>query len=154
VDTRPNRPEHVYLSDFGVSKRAIASVSLTGTGQFLGTPDYSAPEQIKGQVVDGRADQYALACVAYQLLTGAAPFERDEGMAVLFAHVSEPPPSLGARRPGLPAAADQVLARALAKAPEERYESCQEFAGALGAALGLAQYHSGASASWPDHPPT
>ena len=141
VDTRADRPEHVYLSDFGVSKGAMTSVSLTGTGQFLGTPDYSAPEQIQGRAVDGRADQYALACVAYQLLTGAVPFERDQGMAVLLAHLSEPPPSLGSRRPDLPGAADQVLARALAKAPEKRYGSCRDFADALRGALGLAPYH-------------
>src|SRR5580700_6723460 len=67
VDRQPDRPEHVYLSDFGVSKGAMPSGHLTGTGQFLGTPDYSAPEQIQGRVVDGRTDQYALACVAYQL---------------------------------------------------------------------------------------
>jgi serine/threonine protein kinase len=117
VDASPGRPDHVYLSDFGVSKGAVSSVSLTGTGQFLGTPDYAAPEQIRGQAVDGRADQYALACVAYQLLTGAVLFERDQGLAVLLAHLSEPPPSLSSRRPGLPAAADRVLARGLAKAP-------------------------------------
>jgi len=137
VDARPGRPEHVYLSDFGVSKGAMSSVSLTAAGQFLGTPDYSAPEQIQGLAVDGRADQYALACVAYQLLAGAVPFERDQGMAVLFAHLSAPPPSLAAWRPDLPGAVDQVLARALAKAPEKRFESCLDFACALREALGL-----------------
>jgi serine/threonine-protein kinase len=152
VDARQDRPDHVYLSDFGVSKGAISSVSLTGAGHFLGTPDYSAPEQIQGLAVDGRTDQYALACVAYQLLTGARPFERDQGMAVLFAHLSEPPPSLGSRRPGLPAAADRVLARALAKAPEKRYGSCAEFADALRESLGLALYNSRGVASASDHP--
>jgi serine/threonine protein kinase len=142
VDAHTDLPDHVYLSDFGVSKGAIASVSLTGAGHFLGTPDYSAPEQIQGQVVDGRADQYALACVAYQLLTGWVPFQRDQGMAVLLAHLSEPPPSLVARRPGLPAAADRVLARALAKVPEKRYPTCAEFADALREALGLTSYAS------------
>jgi len=138
VDARAGRPDHVYLSDFGVSKGAVSSVSLTGTGQYLGTPDYSAPEQIQGRAVDGRTDQYALACLAYQLLTGTAPFERDQGLAVLLAHLSEPPPSLCSRMPGLPEAADRVLARALAKAPEERYGSCGDFADALREALGLA----------------
>jgi serine/threonine protein kinase len=142
VDAREDRPDHVYLSDFGVSKGATASVSLTGAGNFLGTPDYSAPEQIQGQAIDGRTDQYALACVAYQLLTGSAPFERDQGMAVLLAHLSEPPPSLVARRPDLPAAADLVLARGLAKVPEKRFGSCADFAGALREALGLAPYTS------------
>ncbi len=149
VDARPGRPDHVYLSDFGVSKGAVSSVSLTG--QFLGTPVYSAPEQIQCRVVDGRTDQYALACVAYQLLTGSVPFERDQGLAVLLAHLSEPPPSLGSRRPGLPDAADQVLARALAKAPENRYGSCGDFADALNEALGLAPYRTRRSASTPNH---
>jgi len=152
VDARPNRPDHVYLSDFGVSKRATASVK-TGTGLYLGTPDYSAPEQIQGRAVDGRADQYALGCVAYQLLTGQVPFERDQGMAVLLAHLSEPPPSLGARLPGLPAAVDGVLARAMAKIPEKRYGSCEDFADALREALGLAPYISGGPTMAPAHPP-
>jgi serine/threonine protein kinase len=134
VDARPDRADHVYLSDFGVSKGALSSVSLTGTGQFLGTPHYSAPEQIQGLAVDGRTDQYALACVAYELLTGVLPFERDQGMAVMLAHLSQPPPSLGA---GFPRAADEVLARALAKAPEKRYGSCRDFADALRQAFGL-----------------
>ena len=142
VDARPGRPDHVYLSDFGVSKGAVSSVSLTGAGHFLGTPDYSAPEQIQGRAVDGRADQYALACVAFQLLTGSVPFARDQGMAVLLAHLSEPPPALAARRPDLPAAADPVLARAMAKVPEKRYASCREFADALREALGVAPYTS------------
>jgi len=131
VDAAADRPDHVYLSDFGVSKGAISSVSVTGAGHFVGTPDYSAPEQIQGHAVDGRTDQYALACVAFQLLTGVLPFGRDQGMAVLFAHLSEPPPTLESRRPGLPAAADRVLAKGLAKAPEKRYGTCKEFADAL-----------------------
>jgi serine/threonine protein kinase len=154
VDARQDRPDHVYLSDFGVSKGAISSVSLTDAGQFLGTPDYSAPEQIQGRAVDGRTDQYALACVAYQLLTGARPFERDQGIAVLLAHLSQPPPSLSSRRPGLPVAADQVLAKGLAKVPEKRYGSCGEFADALREALGLAPYNSRGFASASDHPKT
>jgi serine/threonine protein kinase len=153
VDARAGRPDHVYLSDFGVSKGAV-SVSLTGTGQFLGTPAYAAPEQIQGRVVDGRADQYALACVAYQLLTGEMPFERDQGLAVLLAHLSEPPPSLSSRRPDLPEAADRVLARALAKVPEKRYGSCGDFADALREALGLAPFHPRSFSFAPDHPPT
>ena len=101
--------------------------------------------------MDGRTDQYALACVAFELLTGAAPFERDQGMAVLLAHLSAPPPSLGARRPGLPGAADPVLARGMAKVPEKRYASCRDFADALREALGLAPYHPRGSVSTPDN---
>jgi serine/threonine protein kinase/Tol biopolymer transport system component len=157
VDERQGRPDHVYLSDFGVSKGAISSVSLTGSGHFLGTPDYSAPEQIQGLVVDGRADQYALACVAFELLAGHGPFDRDQGMAVLLAHLSEPPPSLVSRRPDLPAAADEVLAKGLAKVPEKRYPSCADFAAAMRAALGLAPYDRRGTAPIPalapDHPP-
>ncbi len=149
VDASPDRPDHVYLSDFGVSKGAVSSASVTG--QFLGTPNYSAPEQIQCLAVDGRVDQYALACVAYQLLTRKVPFERDKPMAVLYAHVSEPPPSLVARRPDLPSAADRVLARAMAKAPENRYGCCRDFADALREALDLSPYHSRSPASALDY---
>ena len=142
VDVRPDRPDHVYLSDFGLSKGALSS-GLTGSGHFLGTANYVAPEQIQGTGVDGRADQYALACAAFELLAGEAPFQRDEGMAVIWAHLYQPPPSLAARRAGLPAAVDEVVARALAKAPADRYASCSRFADALREALGLAAYHTG-----------
>jgi WD40 repeat protein len=115
----------------------------------VGTPGYSAPEQVQGHDVDGRADQYALACVAFELLTERAPYERDQPLAVLLAHLSARPPSLVARRPDLPAAADQVIARALAKRPEQRYASCREFTDALRGAFGLPPYHSGGIARRP-----
>jgi serine/threonine protein kinase len=147
VDARPDRPDHVYLSDFGISKRAVSSVGPTAAGQWVGTVDYAAPEQIRGQVVDGRADQYALACVAYLLLSGTVPFKRDQDIAVVYAHLSEPAPSLAARRSGLPVAADQVMAKAMAKTPDQRYGSCREFADALRHALGLPPYLSRGSAA-------
>jgi serine/threonine protein kinase len=103
VDTRPGRPDHVYLSDFGLTKGGQASVTQTGTGHFLGTPTYCAPEQIRGRPVDARTDEYALACAAFMLLSGEPPFPRDEGLAVLYAHLSEPPPQLTSRRHDLPA---------------------------------------------------
>ena len=143
VDERPGRPDHVYLADFGLSKGAVAGVSLTGMGQPVGTPGYSAPEQVQGHDVDGRADQYALACVAFELLTERVPYERDQPLAVLLAHVSARPPSLAARRPGMPVTADQVIAKALAKRPEQRYASCRDFTDALREAFGLPPYHSG-----------
>jgi serine/threonine-protein kinase len=143
VDVRPDRPDHVYLSDFGLSKGALASAGLTGSGQFLGTPSYIAPEQIQGSAVDGRTDQYGLACAAFELLAGGPPFERDQPMAVVWAHLAEPPPPLCSRRPDLPGAVDAVFARALAKAAQDRYPSCRDFAEALRAALGLAPYNSG-----------
>jgi WD40 repeat protein len=145
VDARPGWPEHVYLSDFGISKGAMSSSSgLTAAGRWVGTAPYVAPEQIQGRPVDGRADQYALACVTYQLLTGTVPFERDDEIALVYAHLSDPPPSLSSKRPDLPLAADQVLAKAMAKVPEKRYGSCREFAGALRQALGLSPYYSAA----------
>jgi Protein kinase domain len=143
VDARPGRPDHVYLADFGLSKGALSSHGLTASGQFLGTPGYCAPEQMQGSPTDGRADQYSLACVAFELLSGAPPFPRDQVTAVIWAHMSEPPPLLTSRRPGLPAAVDGVVARALAKTPTSRYASCREFADALRAALRLEPYNSG-----------
>jgi predicted ATPase/class 3 adenylate cyclase len=140
MDARPGRPDHVYLSDFGLSKPALAATGLTHTGQFLGTLDYVAPEQLGGQPVDGRSDQYALACAAFELLAGSPPFHREDGLAVMYGHISQPPPPLTSQRPDLPAAADQVLARALAKAPAERYATCCDFADALRGSLGLPPY--------------
>src|SRR5258708_11373535 len=102
---------------------------------FLGTPDFCAPEQITGRPLDGRADQYALACVAFSLLTGAVPYHREETIATLFAHLNDPIPALTSRHAGLPAAADPVMARALAKEAVNRFASCGEFASALRAAL-------------------
>ncbi len=139
VDARAGRPDHVYLSDFGIAKAAV-SMNLTAVGQALGTPDYMAPEQIEGRAVDGRTDQYALACVTYRLLTEHGPFERESALSVMAAHLHAPPPSLAARRPDLPGAADQVMAKAMAKSPADRYDSCGEFAEALRQALGRAPY--------------
>ena len=164
VDTRPGRPDHVYLSDFGLSKGMQSSLGLTGSGQFLGTPNYSAPEQIQGRPVDGRADEYSLACAAFELLSGTPPFPREHATAVIWAHMSEPPPLLTSQRPGLPPAVDGVLTRALAKTAEDRYDSCREFADALRTTLGLAPYGSGpgivvaqalhppAATTWPTDP--
>ena len=144
LDARPGRPDHVYLSDFGLSKMVMSSLGPTQTGQFLGTPGYSAPEQLEGKQVDGRADQYSLACATFELLCGQTPFPRDQLAAVIWAHLSEPPPTLTSERPDLPPAIDSVLAKALAKDPADRYASCWEFADALRAALGLPPYHSNA----------
>jgi Protein kinase domain len=137
LDSQPGRPDHVYLSDFGLSKAAAGSTGLTGTGLFLGTVDYAAPEQINGQPVDGRADQYSLGCAAFEMLGGEPPFQRDHGMAVLAAHLSQPVPRLTVKRPDLPPAVDEVFARVLAKRAADRYQSCQEFADALRDALRL-----------------
>src|SRR6266487_4016368 len=128
--------EHVYLSDFGISKQAVSS-QLTSTGQFVGTLDYIAPEQIEGTSVDGRTDQYSLGCAAFELLSATPPFQREQAVGLIAAHLSEHPPLLSSRRAGLPRAADLVLVRAMAKFPAERYASCAQFAADLGRALGL-----------------
>jgi serine/threonine protein kinase/PKD repeat protein len=153
LDVGQGRPDHVYLTDFGISRQTRAA-GLTGAGQFLGTVEYAAPEQIRGAVVDGRADQYALACTAFELLTGQQPFARNEAAAVIWAQLTEPPPLVRSRRPDLPPAVDAVVAKALAKSPERRYATCREFADALRGALGLAPYDSGVlgiprDARWP-----
>ena len=140
LDTRVGRPDHVYLSDFGLSKGALAPADLTGSDRFMGTLNYCAPEQIHGWRVDARTDEYALACTAFELLRGRPPFSRSESTAVLYAQLSQPPPRLASHRPDLLPAVDEVLMRALAKAPEDRYASCGEFADALRVALGLQRY--------------
>ena len=155
-----DRPDHVYLSDFGLAKGSLAISGLTSTGQFLGTLDYVAPEQVEGRPVDGRADQYALGCVAFELLTGLPPFQRDQGMAVMYAQVSEPPPLLSSRRAGLPAGVDDILNRTLAKAPGDRYGNCREFAAELRRAFRLgtatppprAAYRAPTQLAEPSHP--
>jgi serine/threonine protein kinase len=155
LDTRPGRPDHVYLSDFGLSKVALNSAALTADGKFLGTADYISPEQIRDEPADGRADQYALACTAFELLTGAPPFRHEDPMAVLHAHVSQPTPALTTRRPDLPVTADEVFATALAKEPADRYADCLDFADALAGALGLPPHDFGTDESPAlTHPPT
>jgi len=126
--------DHVYLSDFGLSKQSLAPTGLTAAGQFLGTLDYIAPEQIEGRPVDGRADLYALACATVEMLTGVPPFRRAENVALMYAQLSEPPPLLRERRPELPAGIDQVMGKALAKSPDDRYPDCMDFAASLKAA--------------------
>jgi serine/threonine-protein kinase len=140
IDVRPGRPDHVYLSDFGLSKGALSSGGVTRAGHVVGTPAYLAPEQGSGGKVDGRTDQYSLACVAYELLTGVPPFVRDDAAAMIYAHLCEPPPLATARQPSLPSAVDSVLARAMSKDPEQRFLTCQELAESVRAALGLRPY--------------
>jgi len=130
-------PDHVYLADFGITKHAMSRSGLTSTGQFLGTIDYVAPEQIRGKSVLGLADQYSLGCVLYECLTGRVPFEKDLDAAIIWAHVEETPTMPTVLRPDLPPEIDQVFGRVLAKRPEERYGSCREFVDAARLALGI-----------------
>jgi DNA-binding beta-propeller fold protein YncE len=126
---------HAYLADFGLTKRIGGARGLTVSGQVLGTIDYVAPEQIEGSPVDGRADQYSLGCVLFECLTGVVPFRRASELAVLWAHVHDPPPRVGEHRPDLPARLDEAIGRALAKAPDDRHPSCADLVTSAKAAL-------------------
>jgi two-component system response regulator DevR len=126
--------QHVYLSDFGLTRYAAELTKLTGTGNLIGTLDYIAPEQIRGQSIDARTDLYALGCVAYECLTGHPVFVRDDAAALLWAHLNDVPAPVSRRRNEL-RAADPVVAKALSKNPSERYQSCEQFAVALADAL-------------------
>ncbi|MGX1881715.1 serine/threonine-protein kinase [Streptomyces sp. NPDC055287] len=132
--TDSDHPEHVYLTDFGLTKKSLSLTGFTTVGQFVGTLDYVAPEQISGRPVDGRCDVYSLACVVHETMAGTPPFQRDDDMALLWAHQFDPPPPLTGQRPDLPAAVDGVLAKALSKSPDDRYGSCLQFVAALRAA--------------------
>jgi WD40 repeat protein/tRNA A-37 threonylcarbamoyl transferase component Bud32 len=125
---RPDGSDHVYLADFGITKRVSEETGIGDDGHLMGTIDYVAPEQIAGEEIDGRADVYSLGCVLYESLVGQPPFRRDSDLAVVFAHLETEPPAPSAQRPELPAALDAVIARALAKEPEQRHSSCRAFA--------------------------
>ncbi|HEX8082770.1 MAG TPA: protein kinase [Solirubrobacteraceae bacterium] len=134
--------DHAYLSDFGLARHAVSDAGLTRTGGWVGTLDYVAPEQIQGTVVDARADVYALGCVLFYALTGRVPYPRDADEARLWAHVHADPPRPSAE--GVPAAFDGVIRTALAKDPEDRFQS----AGDLGrAAVAAAEAGEGAPAT-------
>ncbi|MFB9471027.1 serine/threonine-protein kinase [Nonomuraea salmonea] len=123
--------DHVYLTDFGITKHRSSISGLTQTDQFIGTPRYMSPEQINKEHIDGRCDQYALACVVYEALSGRLPFQRENDIALLWAHLAEQPVPLSQIRPELPPQVDAVMSRALAKSPEQRYATCSEFVAAL-----------------------
>jgi outer membrane biosynthesis protein TonB len=128
--------EHAYLTDFGLTKRVASAGGLTQTGQWVGTLDYVAPEQIKGGNVDARTDVYALGGVLMHALTGHVPFDRDSDVAKMWGHINDPPVAPSSVVAGLPPELDAVVLRAMAKEPDERYPS----AGDLGrAALAAAE---------------
>ena len=110
---------HAYLSDFGLAKEALTTAGLTKSDHWVGTLDYAAPEQIRGERVDARTDVYSLGGVLYFMLTGHVPFERPSGQAKLWAQLSVDAPLPSARRPELPPACDAVVQRALAKDPAQ-----------------------------------
>jgi len=136
--------EHAYLTDFGLTKRAASRSGVTKTGEWVGTLDYVAPEQIEGRPIDARTDVYALGCVLHQLLTGEVPYVRDSDIAKMYAHLNAPPPPVTPGVPGLSPAFDAVVERAMAKDPGERFQS----AGDMGRAAMAAA--TGASAAAPE----
>ena len=123
--------DHVYLTDFGLTKRVSPDTEATRTGVVLGTLNYMAPEQIRGSTIGSYTDIYSLGCMTVHLLTGEVPFPVETEEAKLWAHVSEPPPRPSERVPGLGQAFDPIVARAMAKVPEQRYAS----AGQVGEAM-------------------
>src|SRR2546423_1273090 len=127
--------EHAYLTDFGLAKKFDTASGLTVKGSVVGTVDYMAPEQITGDHTDARTDVYALGCVFYQMLTGRVPFERDNSVATLFAHVHDPPPKLDGDLNETHPAFAPVLEKAMAKDPSDRYFSAGDFARDAAAAL-------------------
>lgn len=130
-----NPRRRILLADFGIARELGEVSGLTATNMLIGTTAYCAPEQLRGLDLDGRADQYALGCTAFNLLTGSAPFHNSNPAVVITQHLSEPPPSISERRPEL-ADLDGALDKALAKDPADRYATCADFAAALGAQLG------------------
>lgn len=130
--------QRILLADFGIARWVDDPSGLTATNMTVGTVSYAAPEQLMGGQLDGRADQYALAATAYHLLTGSPPFHHTNPAVVISQHLSATPPVMGDRRPEL-AALDPVLARALSKEPDDRFERCADFARALGHRVGADQ---------------
>jgi DNA-binding beta-propeller fold protein YncE/predicted Ser/Thr protein kinase len=128
--------DHAYLTDFGLTKRVTSHTGSTRDGGWVGTLGYVAPEQIRGERLDARADVYALGCVLYHSLAGTPPYQRESDEATLWAHLNDDPPSVHERAPDVPASFDAVLARALAKDPDDRYPSTGDLGRAALAAAG------------------
>ena len=127
--------ERAYVCDFGLARHVSSVGSLTGDRGFVGTVDYVAPEQIRGGSVGGRADLYALGCVLFECISGERPYQRDSELAVVFAHLNEPPPRLTDVRPELPTVLDHVIGTAMAKSPRDRYRTAGELYRAADAAI-------------------
>lgn len=126
--------ERAFLTDFGLAKTLTGQTSLTGVGEFLGTPHYMAPEQIRGEPLDRRTDVYSLGCVLYECLTGEVPFKRQgdvAGVYAVFAHLEEPVPRPSALERELPINVDLVVATAMAKRPATRYATCGDLVSAM-----------------------
>jgi serine/threonine protein kinase len=123
--------EHAYLTDFGLTKHMTSDSALTETGQWVGTLDFVAPEQIMAEAIDGRADVYSLGCVFFEALTGHPPFPRDTDVAKIYAHLNEPPPRVTDTLPELSREFDEVVGCALAKRREDRYRTAGDMRDAV-----------------------
>jgi hypothetical protein len=130
----PNGTEHAYLTDFGLMKRIRGGDELTDSGEFIGTIDYIAPEQIRGDGCDARSDVYSLGCVLFHSLAGRVPFDSGTGVTKIYAHLHEEPPRPSEVVPDLQPALDDVAACAMAKEPAARYQTAADFARAAAAA--------------------
>jgi pSer/pThr/pTyr-binding forkhead associated (FHA) protein len=133
----PGQPEHCFLTDFGLSKNVSSdSIALTAQGEFVGTIDYTAPELVLGKPFDSRLDVYSLGCLFYECLAGQPPFNKERDVEVLYAHIQDPPPKITAVRSDVPPALDEVIAKSMAKKPEDRFATCTEFINAARAVIG------------------
>jgi DNA-binding beta-propeller fold protein YncE len=128
--------DHAYLTDFGLTKRVTSHTGSTRDGGWVGTLGYVAPEQIRGERLDARADVYALGCVLYHSLAGVPPYQRESDEATLWAHLHDDPPTLRDRAPAVAASFDAVLSRAMAKDPDDRFPSAGDLGRAALAAAG------------------
>ena len=138
--------ERILLADFGIARWIGEPSALTGTNMTVGTVAYAAPEQLKGEEIDGRADQYALAATAFQLLTGTPPFQHSNPAVVISKHLTADPPKIGSRRPEL-SSLGPVFDKALAKSRGDRYGKCIDFARALAHHIGMEEQQLGADAT-------
>ena len=129
--------DHVYLTDFGLTRRSDSRSRLTATGGFMGTIDYMSPEQIEGKELDGSTDLYALGCMFYECLTGVVPYERDSDVAVMYAHMMDERPLVSATRPEVPADLDDIVVRSMSRDPGDRFDTAAAMMAATRAALGM-----------------
>ncbi|PXX66531.1 serine/threonine-protein kinase [Nocardia tenerifensis] len=143
--------ERVLLTDFGVAKSNDDTTELTQTGSFVATIAYAPPEQLVGGHLDHRADIYSLACAFFKLLTGRNPYPATQPALVMMGHLHEPPPSATAVDPGLPPAIDHVFAKAMAKDPTQRFNTCREFTDAAASAL-IPGYNPAPTSTSPTYP--
>ena len=127
--------DQVLVTDFGIARALDQTSALTNASSIAATVPFASPEQLTGRELDHRSDVYSLGCTLYAMLTGSLPYPRDSPVAVMHAHLADPPPRVTLENPELPVALDDVIARAMAKEPEHRYRSCRELASAAQAAL-------------------